>query len=163
MNTLISKVRQPLGISGCQIRNPPLIKGSHRGGCPNSASKGAHNLISTCEASAQIPVCLSTKANSFIKKLNGRMPKWLQPNPAISRRKISCKTTTEIGNNLRIRTVLLFGKADKLAFTQVPNTTLPQQMLQNRIMGRSSNYVVEAYLPLTTIEYLTAHTDDPET
>ena len=163
MNTLISKARQSLGISGCQIRNPPFIKGSQQGGGPNSANKRAYNRINTCEASAQIPACLSTKANSFIKKLNGRMPKRLQPNPAISRRKIRCKTTTEIGNNLRIRTVLLFGKADKLAFTQVPSTTLPQQMLQNRIMGRSSNYVVEAYLPLTTTEYLTTHTDDPET
>ena len=77
VNTLINKVRQPPSIRGYQIRNPPLIKGNQRGGGPKSVSKGAHNRISTCEASAQIPICPITKANSFIKKLNGKMPKRL--------------------------------------------------------------------------------------
>ena len=80
------------------------------------------------------------------------MPKWLQLNPVVSRRKIRYKMTTEIGNNLWTRMILLFGKADRLALSQVPSTTLPQQMLQNRTVGRSSNYMAGACLPLITLQ-----------
>ena len=40
MDAFISKVRQPPSISGFQVRNPPLIKGSQRGGGPSNVSKG---------------------------------------------------------------------------------------------------------------------------
>ena len=79
------------------------------------------------------------------------MPKRLQLNPVVSRRRIRYKMTTEIGNNLWTRMTLLFGKADRLALNQVPNTTFPQQMLQNRTVGRSSNYMAGACLPFITL------------
>jgi len=53
--------------------------------------------------------------------------------------------------------VLLFGKMDRLAFSQVPCKTLSQQMLQNGIVGKSSNYVAEAYLPLITLQNIQLH------
>ena len=53
------------------------------------------------------------------------MPKRLQPNPAVSRRKVRYKKITKISNNLQTRMILLFGKTDGLALSQVPTTTFP--------------------------------------
>ena len=85
------------------------------------------------------------------------MPKRLQPNPSVSRRKTRYETTTEISSNLRTRLVLLFGETEKLALSQMPGTTLPQQMLQYGIVGRSINYVEGACLPLITLQNIQLH------
>ena len=80
------------------------------------------------------------------------MLKWLQSNLAVSQWKIKNKKDAKISNNLWTGMVLLFGKTDRLALSQVPSTTLPQQMLQNRTVGRSSNYMARACLPLITLQ-----------
>ena len=79
------------------------------------------------------------------------MPKRLQPNLEVSQQKIKYETTIEISNNLRTRQVLLFGKTNRLALSQMHGTMLPQQMLQYGTVGRSSNYVVGTHLPLITL------------
>ena len=42
-NTLIGQITQPPNIGGCQVRDPPLIKGSQWGGAPSSVCKGTHD------------------------------------------------------------------------------------------------------------------------
>ena len=111
-DALIDQIRQPHIIDGCQVCNPPLIKSSQQDGGPNSGYKRAHGQISTSESTTQVSINCLRKAHSFIKKLYGRVPKRLQPNPTISQRKILSKTATKIGNHLRTRLVFLLGKAD---------------------------------------------------
>ena len=82
---LISQVRQPPNISGCQVCNPPLIKSNQWGGGPSSGHKGAHGRISTSESTTQVSISSPRKDNSLIKELYGRVPKRLQ-------RKIKSKT-----------------------------------------------------------------------
>ena len=53
------------------------------------------------------------------------MLKWLQSNLAVSQWKIKNKKDAKISNNLWTGMVLLFGKTDRLALSQVPSTTLP--------------------------------------
>ena len=83
-----------------------------------------------------------------IQKTQRQDAQWLQPNPVVSQRKIKYEMTTEISNNFWTKPILLFGKTDRLALSQTPNTMLSQQVLQYSTMGRSSNYVVGTYLPL---------------
>ena len=47
-NTFAGQIRQSPSIGGCQVSDPPLIKGSQWGGGPNSIYKGTHDRISTC-------------------------------------------------------------------------------------------------------------------
>ena len=65
--------------------------------------------------------------------------------------------TTKISNKFRTRTVLLFGKTDRLALSQMPGITLPQQMLQYGTVGKSSNYVAGVWLPLITLQNIQLH------
>ena len=46
---------------------------------------------------------------------------------------------------------------DRLALSQMLDTTLPQQMLQYGIAGKSSNYVVGARLPLNALQNIQLH------
>ena len=127
-NPLIGQIRQPPSIGGCQVSNTPFIEISQRGGGPSSIYERTHGRIITCITCTQIPICSSTKTKSFVKELNSRMPKQLQSNPTKSQRKIRCKLTTEIGDNLRTRMIPFLGKANR-PLRQMPSTTLPQQML----------------------------------
>ena len=81
------------------------------------------------------------------------MPKWLQPNPMVSQRKIRNETTIEISNHLLTRLVLLFGKIDRLTL----GTTFPQWVLQYGTMGRISDYVAETYLSLIILQNVQLH------
>ena len=111
-DALISQIRQPPSIDGCQVCNPPLIRSSQQGGGSSSDHKGAHGRISTSESTTQVSISSPRKAHSLIKELYGKVPKRLQPNSMISQRKIISKMATEIGNHLRTRLVFLLGKAD---------------------------------------------------
>ena len=48
--------------------------------------------------------------------------------------------------------VLLLGKTNWLALSQMPRTTLPQQVLQYSIVGGGSNYMAGTCLPLITLQ-----------
>ena len=111
-DNLINQIRQTPSISGCHACNLPLIKSSQRGGGPSNGHKRAHNQISTSESTAQISTSSLRKANSLIKELYNRLPKWLQPNPEVSQQNIRSKTATEIGNHPRKRMVFLFDKTN---------------------------------------------------
>ena len=78
LKALVSQIRQPPSIGGCQVSDPCLLEISQGGGGSGGVNKETHNGVCTCVTRTQIPISSPRKPNSFIKRLNSRMINWLQ-------------------------------------------------------------------------------------
>lgn len=80
------------------------------------------------------------------------MTKGFQPEPTVCQKELINKAPIKICDHLRARLELLLSMMEKLTFSQVPSTTILNEVLQNGTIKTRSYYMVGTHLSLITLQ-----------